>query len=304
MSQSRSSSMVILKQLNNPAEENQNNINDNNEYDGLEIGNNLQSGTFADVFKGIWKDQTVAIKTMKFNPDHLSLYRNEVEILKSIVNSPNVIQYLHHIDDAPCWNFQIIMEYVELGDLSEYIAHNPHSPFEWVACYQFCKTIANGLENLHDLKILHRDIKSENILVKLTKNKLEGVITDFGCAVKLMDDKPHWDNKIVGTTTNTPPEIYSKKEGYSTRTDIFSFGILLFEITNWSREPYAPLSEKQILPYVEAGGRPKIPDTYPRSLRKLIKNCWAQDSSSRPPIKEINKKLDGLAQKELKRLNI
>lgn len=142
--------------------------------------------------------------------------------------------------------------------------------------FKIINHIAKGLQVLHDLRILHCDLKPANIMIGYDENFKIG---DFGCS-----KRPPYTNtdRSVGSPAYMAPELFVENTTYSPAVDIYSLGILTCELyTNkiaYIGKGYTP---SKIGPMVRAGERPDttgIPD----NLKSLIKSCWHQDPGQRP----------------------
>lgn len=170
-------------------------------------------------------DQKVAIKII--NIPHVDVERAVQRFQREVQNAttlshPNIVKVLDVDEDER--HYYLVMEYVEGPTLHEYIQqHGPLSPEEAVF---FTKQILRGIEHAHSYRIVHRDIKPQNIL--MTDNK-ELKISDFGIARALSETAMTQTNHIMGSVHYLSPE---QAKGIRTdeSSDIYSIGIVLFEM--------------------------------------------------------------------------
>ncbi|KAF5804592.1 putative dual-specificity kinase TKL-Pl-4 family [Helianthus annuus] len=188
----------------------------------------------------------------------------------------------------------IVSEYVTGGSLRSYLCKNRDKKLPIKVVCQFGLDIAKGLSYLHSKKIIHLDVKPENILIDSQNKKLK--LADFGEAV--FDPLELFTSGEVGTRGYMAPEVLSKKpNGF--KCDVYSFGICLWEIyccemaytydlDNIPVEIYKKLRLKEsVVLIVIQEMRPSIPVNCPRSLARLMQSCWDTDSRRRPEMKDV-----------------
>jgi len=198
--------------------------------DDIQIGKKLGKGRYGVVYIGFFDNKTVAIK--KLSKENLKReeinYKKEIEILEKL-DSPHIIKLLKYFEDNE--NIYHVLEFGDtdlfskLGKITNKLALN------WI------KEIAKGLKYIHSKKIIHRDIKAENIL--LIQHKIK--IIDFGFAFQFQEDKLY--ENIIGTTYYISPEMILKR-GYDYRIDIWALGILYYELIG-GEPPFYEKTEKK-----------------------------------------------------------
>ena len=152
--------------------------------------------------------------------------------------------------------------------------------------------IARGMMILHQHHIIHRDLKPGNILLD---NDYHPYITDFGLSKLYETGRSMIQSQQCGTSMYMAPEIIQGNR-YNGKVDVYSFGILMYEVVTNSL-PYPLLLNGKMTPYifnqkvVEEDLRPKFEFPINKSIQKLIESCWAKDPKERPTFEEIFKKL-------------
>jgi serine/threonine protein kinase len=215
--------------------------NNDNIYKTYQIINKIDSGSYGTIYKikSLLDEKIYALKKTKliFNPKKFNI---EVRAL-SILEHTNVIKYYsswidRDIDNINDNNYLYIL--MELCDMN---LHNVISNLDYIErkkhIYELFRQILEGMKYLHDNNIIHRDIKPSNILVKINKDfKIK--ITDFGCAKITNDGNTFMKKKnfipssqALGTKFYVAPEIINF-ELHNHKVDIYSLGILLFELVN------------------------------------------------------------------------
>lgn len=143
--------------------------------------------------------------------------------------------------------------------------------------------IAHSMMYLHSLGIIHRDLKSLNILLD---DQLLPKLCDFGIA-RYVSNNTELMTHQIGTSLWMAPEMFLNEGDYGPEVDVYSFSIILYELLT-NEVPWLNLSRDMIVKkvFVEQR-RPEIPRNTPSGLKSLIKMCWAQDPKSRPSFREI-----------------
>jgi serine/threonine protein kinase len=139
-----------------------------------------------------------------------------------------------------------------------------------------------GMRFVHSRGIMHRDLKPSNILINDLGQTLIG---DFGTS------RYEWDDATLTTDTGTvnyaAPEQYKEKEGYTNKGDIFSFGLIVYEILLGTAVFPDSMSPFEIMRQVLKGYMPSIPESYGEFMQNLISRCCSMDPQSRPSFDEI-----------------
>ena len=156
----------------------------------------------------------------------------------------------------------------------------------------WAKDIAIGMAYLHKEGVLHRDLKSQNVLLT---NEWRCKITDFGIskseALKTIATASTMRGAglagISGTFPFTAPEAFSAKSRFTPKCDVYSYAIVLWEI--WDRgRPWDGFDLPEIMEAVRFNKeRPKVPESMPVEVRALMCRAWSQDADARPDFKDI-----------------
>merc|ERR1712146_853852 len=156
----------------------------------------------------------------------LQSFFEEVDVMSSIKH-PNIIEFIGATVDPP--NLCIVTEYMPLGDLHSVLRKYPGLP--WETKLSFALGIAKGMQYLHSLDppIVHRDLKALNILVN--ENYIVKV-ADFGLSKATPEERSHRANTKIGTLNWLAPEVLAEICPYTTKADVFSYGMVLYEINN------------------------------------------------------------------------
>lgn len=283
----------------------------------LERLNKIGEGQFGEVwrFAAIQKDGTkniVAVKQMRSGLVQVGDIINEVNMMLLVNNHPNVIKLLNYCPDVAEENqpLLIIMEYAENGKLQTYLRNcrstrkqtysymtpfdgDCHTPVTTTSqeLIKFSYHIAKGMEYVASQGIIHRDLASRNILV--SKEKICKV-ADFGFARRINDDCAY-----ERTTTNPVPVKWMAPEAlvdnkFTTKSDVFSFGVLMWEIATLGATPYESMTSNEVFNKVKSGGRLEKPAHCKDEFFKVMAQCWLKDPLARPSFEQLACQLEEL----------
>ncbi|KAJ0731436.1 putative protein kinase RLK-Pelle-DLSV family [Helianthus annuus] len=212
-------------------------------YKHLELATNnfseeniIGKGGFGEVFKAILDDKkVVAVKNLKLGYGGAKVqFENEI-LLISQIHHRNLLGLLGWSSEGS--KLLLVLEYMPNGSLDKFLWGANKGSLNWQTRYNIIIGIARGLSHLHKefhVKIVHRDIKSSNILLD---DDFQPKIADFGLARFQPDDKSHITTKFAGTLGYTAPE-YVLYGHLSDKVDTFSFGIVILEIISGRKCTY------------------------------------------------------------------
>ena len=249
----------------------------------VKLGEVIGTGAFGEVYKGKWNNIDVALKSTK--GQDLQEFQNELKIIFE-TRHPNILQFFgvyFKSEDNP----MIVTEFMNRGDL----LHVLHSEAD-ITTKQlviFCQQISLGMEYLHSLDILHRDLACRNVLVSATKDT-EFVIkvADFGLSRQTQDYYKIQSKKIP--IRWTAPEVIEFGKA-SKPSDIWSYGVVVWEIFSRGAIPYAGTTNQQVIKQIKNGTRLTPPIGMPNQVSTIMTQCWEWEVSDRPLFSEISKKM-------------
>ncbi|KAI7866451.1 kinase-like domain-containing protein [Spinellus fusiger] len=230
--------------------------------------------------KHLTQQTQVAIKQMNLaRQSRLDLIVNEIMIMKESGHT-NIVNFLDSF--LVMGDLWVVMEYMEGGALTDVIENNTMTEQDIATV---CMETAKGLHHLHTQNIIHRDIKSDNVLMNFQGNVK---ISDFGYCAKLTDQR----NKratMVGTPYWMAPEVVKQKE-YGVKVDIWSLGIMAIEMIE-NEPPYLDEEPLKALYLIATNGTPtlKSPERLTRDLKGFLAVCLCVDVKSRASALELLK---------------
>ena len=246
----------------------------------LQLKRKLGDGNFGEVWYGKWRGMVeVAIKTMKPGTMSPQDFLGEAQIMKQC-DHPNLVKlYAVCTKEEP---FYIITEFMCNGSLLHYLRHEGHS-LTLQALVDMCAQIANGMMYLEERKLVHRDLAARNVLVG---EKISGVpvvkVADFGLARALMDEDIYEARTGARFPIKwTAPEA-ATCGNFTVKSDVWSYGILLYEIVTKGQVPYPGMNNRDVITQVENGYRMPMPRGCPEPIYAVMLKCWNRLPEERP----------------------
>ncbi|XP_072474899.1 tyrosine-protein kinase Fes/Fps [Notamacropus eugenii] len=260
-------------------------------HEDLVLGERIGRGNFGEVFSGrLRADNTlVAVKSCRetLPSDLKAKFLQEARILKQY-SHPNIVRLI-----GVCTQKQpiyIVMELVQGGDFLTFL-RTEGSRLRVKLLLQMVGDAAAGMEYLESKHCIHRDLAARNCLVT-EKNVLK--ISDFGMSREGADGIYAASGGLRQVPVKwTAPEALNYGR-YSSESDVWSFGILLWETFSLGASPYSNLTNQQTRELVEKGGRLPCPDLCPDAVFRLMEQCWAYEPSQRPSFSAIHQELQGI----------
>ncbi|RVE57812.1 hypothetical protein OJAV_G00203050 [Oryzias javanicus] len=258
-------------------------------------GEELGKGAYGTVYCGLTSQgQLIAVKQVSLNysdPDaakkEYCRLQGEVELLKTLQHI-NIVGYLGTSLDLHV--VSIFMEYIPGGSVASIIHRFGPLPERVLALYT--QQILEGVAYLHRNRVIHRDIKGNNVMLMPT-----GVIKliDFGCARRLSCLSSTFSNSVelIKSIHGTPywmaPEVISEL-GYGRKSDVWSVGCTVFEMAT-GKPPLAHMDKMAALFYIGArrGAMPSLPDGFSQNAKDFVKICLTSEERLRPSAGQLLK---------------
>ncbi|XP_010695489.2 serine/threonine-protein kinase STY13 isoform X2 [Beta vulgaris subsp. vulgaris] len=282
----------------------------------LELKNVVAHGTYGSVYRGTYDNQDVAVKLLDWGEDGMATaadsaslrasFRQEVVVWQKL-DHPNVTKFVgasmgtsnlkipskNSSQDVPrslssrvCC---VVVEYIPGGTLKQFLIRNRRKKLAYKVVIKLALDLASGLSYLHSKKIVHRDVKTENMLLDYERTVK---IADFGVA-RVEAQNPSDMTGATGTYGYMAPEVLDGQP-YDHKCDVYSYGICLWEIYCCAM-PYAELSFSEVSSAVVARNlRPQIPKCCPNPLANIMKRCWDASPEKRPEMDEVVRMLEAV----------
>ncbi|XP_048478841.1 tyrosine kinase receptor Cad96Ca isoform X3 [Plutella xylostella] len=268
----------------------------------LRIFNIVGEGAFGQVWRanaididGKKGESTVAVKTLKENASEKekSDLLQELAVMKGLGAHPHVVRLL-----ACCTEKEptlVIMEFVSLGKLQQFLRDsraerhygNTHGGSKFLTSRDlthFAFQVARGMEFLSSNGIIHRDLAARNILITEERTCK---VADFGFA-RDVGGTHVYERKSDGRLPirwMAPESLYD--DIFSVKSDVWSFGVLLWEVVTLGSTPYPGLSAGDVMRKVRGGHRLEKPEHCRRELYNIMYYCWEAEPSARPDFEEV-----------------
>ncbi|KAI0501218.1 hypothetical protein KFK09_016161 [Dendrobium nobile] len=282
----------------------------------LEIRYEVARGTYGTVYKGVYDGQDVAVKLLDWGEDGYATEAETVALRASFekevavwhkLDHPNVTKFVgasmgtselkipqkkspsNGSNTLPARACCVVVEYLPGGTLKTFLIKNSRKKLAYKIVIQLALDLSRGLSYLHSQKIVHRDVKSENMLLDSQRNLK---IADFGVA-RVEAQNPKDMTGETGTLGYMAPEVLDGKP-YNRKCDVYSFSICLWEIYCCDM-PYPNLSFVEISSaVVRQNLRPEIPRCCPNALANIMRRCWDPSPEKRPEMDEVVRLLEAI----------
>lgn len=257
--------------------------------DHLLLSKKVGQGAFGAIHKGTFRGEEVAIKYIKsdFNKEfeYIKEFAQEISIISELAHE-NIVKFI-----GACTKGErvcIIYEYMANGNLKDYLQKSGKgSKLSDVERLKYALEVCRGMVYLSKKNIVHRDLKAANILISESGTVKIG---DFGVA-RLLPRNEDCMTAETGTYRWMAPEVIEHKP-YNSKADVYSFGVLLWELMTGGKSPYELLSPIQAaIGVAKHGVRPKIPHSCCPRVAEVMSACWAPEAEDRPTFEAVERML-------------
>eukprot|EP01090_Pellita_catalonica_P022754 TRINITY_DN8964_c0_g1_i1.p1 TRINITY_DN8964_c0_g1~~TRINITY_DN8964_c0_g1_i1.p1 ORF type:complete len:259 (-),score=20.80 TRINITY_DN8964_c0_g1_i1:13-789(-) len=221
---------------------------------------------------------------MTLTPESVSLMTSEIQIMK-MTRHRNIVGYVEsYLVEKPQRKLWIAMEYLSNGCLTQILDHfDENFRMNEAEIAWTCQQTLLGLEHIHSRHRIHRDIKSDNLLIG---GRGEVKIADFGYAAQLNRKKTK-RSTVVGTPYWMAPELI-RGMAYDNKVDIWSLGIVVYEMAEGD-PPYMDFPPLRSLFLISTRGIPELkePDQWSKEFKSFAKLCLMPNADDRPSAAEL-----------------
>eukprot|EP00053_Salpingoeca_punica_P013248 m.119480 g.119480 ORF g.119480 m.119480 type:complete len:715 (-) comp16151_c1_seq2:376-2520(-) len=249
------------------------------------LGRELGSGQFGVVREGTYRGQRVAVKMMKEGAMSEDDFISEAKIMKDLTN-PNLVQLFGVCTtQRPIY---IVTELMTQGCLLDFLRkYEPSLTTKPEVIHYMSIQVSRAMTFLEENMFIHRDLAARNCLVS---DNYVVKVADFGLARFVLDDEYTASQGTKFPIKWAAPEVIQFAR-FSTKSDVWSFGILMWELWSLGRVPYPEFSNVEVIEKVVDGHRLARPGLASQQIYQIMLDCWHRDPESRPTFAEIQQRL-------------
>ncbi|XP_061921002.1 tyrosine-protein kinase receptor UFO isoform X1 [Entelurus aequoreus] len=276
------------------------------ERNKLTVGKWLGKGEYGAVFEGLFSagdnmHVRVAVKTMRvgmYSQEDLGEFLREAESMKNF-DHDNVVRLLgvtlQREQDSPVAIPMVILPYMKHGDLRRFLIAMRYGDipmfFPPQSLLRFMVDISAGMDYLNSQGFLHRDLAARNCMLG---DDFVVRVADFGLSRKIHNSNYYRQQKSVRVPVKWLAIESLSDMVYTTKTDVWSFGVTMWEIASLGRTPYPGVQNHELLNLLLSGHRLRQPDDCDHKLYEIMQSCWDEEQTRRPGFKELGEKLEAL----------
>ncbi|XP_069810737.1 inactive tyrosine-protein kinase 7 [Dendropsophus ebraccatus] len=254
----------------------------------------LGRGEFGEVFlakaQGIdsgSKDAVVVVKALQSRDEQLHMdFRRELDMFSKL-NHHNVVRLLGQCREVE--PHYMILEYVDLGDLKQFLRISKSKdekmkPLSTKQKVALCSQVALGMEHLSNHRFVHKDLAARNCLVSAHRMVK---VSALGLNKDVYNSEYYHLRQAWVPLRWMPPEAV-QDDDFSTKSDVWSFGVLMWEVFTLGEMPYTDMADDEVLAGLQGGSlKPSAPENCSSRYYKLMQRCWASSPKDRPSFSDI-----------------
>ncbi|GBC02298.1 hypothetical protein RclHR1_04550005 [Rhizophagus clarus] len=283
------------------------------EYKNFDNIKEISTGTYGKIYRANWKNSNKYLSLKSFFVRENSTIKeiiHEVKLQRDVDFHNNVIRFYgmtildQDNEDEQLQKYLLVMEYADGGTLQQYLSRH-FNELTWNDKFSLAYQLASAVSYLHEEGIVHRDLNSTSIMIHQNAIKL----ADFGVSKRIKEASkrqinfgsfPYIDPKLFSNqiNKNNPTKIYTLSE----RSDVYSVGVLLWEISS-GIPPYYGIDDDNLHWKIFQGLRENpVPDT-PTSYIDLYTDCWDGEPDNRPTMNQVVSRLNNIIVESYKTIN-
>uniref|UniRef100_A0A7N6BUF8 receptor protein-tyrosine kinase n=1 Tax=Anabas testudineus TaxID=64144 RepID=A0A7N6BUF8_ANATE len=269
----------------------------------LTLGKTLGEGEFGSVMEGLLTHEEsvlkVAVKTMKIaicTRSEMEDFLREAACMKEF-DHPNVMRLLgvclQTVESEGYPSPVVILPYMKHGDLHSYLLYSRlgdcpvYLPSQMLV--KFMTDIARGMEYLSNKNFIHRDLAARNCMLNENMNVC---VADFGLSKKIYNGDYYRQGRISKMPVKWIAIESLADRVYTTKSDVWSFGVTMWEIATRGQTPYPGVENSEIYDYLRQGNRLKQPPDCLDSIYSLMFSCWLLSPKDRPSFESLRCELE------------
>ncbi|KAM3344430.1 serine/threonine-protein kinase STY13 isoform X1 [Capsicum galapagoense] len=280
----------------------------------LNMGPAFAQGAFGKLYKGTYNGEDVAIKLLEKPENDLDrahlmeqAFQQELMMLARLKHQ-NIVRFIGACCKPMVWC--IVTEYAKGGSVRQFLARRQNRSVPLKLAVKQALDVARGMEYVHDLNLIHRDLKSDNLLIAADKSikiadfgvarievQTEGMTPETGTYRWMAPTNGDCSLIINEDAVTVSLEYFTKKEmiqhrPYTHKVDVYSFGIVLWELLT-GMLPFQKMTAVQAaFAVVNKGVRPAIPNDCLPVLSEIMNRCWDANPDNRPPFSQVVRMLE------------
>eukprot|EP01119_Soliformovum_irregulare_P002202 TRINITY_DN1246_c0_g2_i1.p1 TRINITY_DN1246_c0_g2~~TRINITY_DN1246_c0_g2_i1.p1 ORF type:complete len:844 (+),score=234.65 TRINITY_DN1246_c0_g2_i1:364-2532(+) len=258
----------------------------------IQVQEKLGEGKFGEVYRGIWEKTTpVALKKLRAD-DCKQDFDREMKFLSNFAHR-NIVQFLGIFVENS--NRYIVTEFLELGSLDNFLYGN--SQLEARQLLSMARDAAAGMNYLSNQGIIHRDLAARNLLVLpgSQDSQYRVKVADFGMARVIKSETEYYNTSQINVVPVKWTAIEAIERGkFSSQSDVWSFGVVLWEIFSFGRTPFPALSNAEAFQKIKQGQRLEQPDRCPDEVYMMAMHCWSMKPQDRPTFLQLFERISDL----------
>ncbi|XP_078604929.1 uncharacterized protein LOC144878339 [Branchiostoma floridae x Branchiostoma japonicum] len=270
------------------------------------LGQRIGSGAFGLVYRATLtrddRTEDVVVKTVKENAceDDKLGFLEEIRAVVDLGVHKNLLGMINCCTVVRD-HLYLITEFMPYGDLKSFLRkcreeENSDEPrddiynFEVMQMYQVARQVARGMDHIARSRYVHGDLAARNVLVG---ERLKVKISDFGLAEDIYNRGYHRQDRLRKIPLKwMAPERLEGGEAYTAQSDVWSFGIVLYEICTLGGDPYPGVAVNHLKDRLQAGYRMPQPEDCPDAMYDLMLQCWRWQPVLRPSFRSLKDKID------------